>query len=143
MGRGCSALFLHVKENDRGINGWYNKVNSLVNVNLQEVEIMDKLKKNIVFYVLLFLDFYVIPCFIKDTGSGMIVMLMIIPLVCLVTSIFYGIRNGFDFWYVLIVAIMFIPSIFIFYNYTAWVYVVAYTVIALLGNLITLPFRKR
>ena len=73
----------------------------------------------------------------------MVVMLMIIPLVCLVTSIFYGIRNGFDFWYILIVAIMFIPSIFIFYNYTAWVYVVAYTIIASLGILIALPFRKR
>lgn len=113
------------------------------NWNLQGVEIMNKLKKNIVYYILLLLDFYVIPWFIKDTGSGMVVMLMIIPLVCLVTSIFYGIRNGFDFWYILIVAIMFIPSIFIFYNYTAWVYVVAYTIIASLGNLIALPFRKR
>lgn len=73
----------------------------------------------------------------------MIIMLMIIPLICLVTSIFYGIRNGFDFWYILIVAIIFMPSIFMFYNSTAWVYIVGYTVIALLGNLIALPLRKR
>ena len=72
----------------------------------------------------------------------MIVMLMIIPLICLLTSVFYGIRNGFDFWYILIVAIMFTPSIFMFYNSSAWVYVVGYTVIALLGNLIALPLRK-
>lgn len=104
---------------------------------------MDKLKKNIVFYILLFIDFYVIPWFIKDTGSAMIVMLMIIPLICLITSIFYGIRNGFDFGYILIVAIIFTPSIFMFYNSSAWVYVVVYTVIALLGNLIALPLRKR
>ena len=104
---------------------------------------MDKLKKNMIFYIVLLADFDVIPCLIKDTGSGMIVMLMIVPLVCLVTSIFYGIRNGFRFLYILIVLIMLIPSIFIFYNYTAWVYVVAYTVIALLGNLIALPFRKK
>lgn len=121
----------------------FGRMNTATNWNLQGVEIMNKLKKNIVYYILLLLDFYVIPWFIKDTGSGMVVMLMIIPLVCLVTSIFYGIRNGFDFWYILIVAIMFIPSIFIFYNYTAWVYVVAYTIIASLGNLIALPFRKR
>jgi hypothetical protein len=43
----------------------------------------------------------------------------------------------------LIVAIMFAPSIFIFYNSSAWVYVVGYAVIALLGNLIALPLRKR
>ncbi len=72
----------------------------------------------------------------------MIVMLMIIPLIGLLASVFYGIRNGFDFWYILIVAIMFTPSIFIFYNSSAWVYVVGYTVIALLGNLIALPLRK-
>jgi hypothetical protein len=103
---------------------------------------MNKLKKNIVFYILLFIDFYVVPWFIKDTGSAMIIMLILIPLICLIISVFYGIRNGFDFGYILIVAIMFAPSIFMFYNSSAWVYVVVYTVIALLGNLIALPLRK-
>ena len=104
---------------------------------------IDKLKRNIVFYLLLLIDFYIIPWFIKDTGSAMIVMLIIIPLICLVTSIFYGIKNDFDYWYILIVAIIFTPSIFILYNSSAWVYVVGYTVIALLGNLIALLLRKR
>ena len=103
---------------------------------------MAGLKKNIIFYILLFIDFYIIPRFIKDTGSAVIVTLMIIPLICLITSVFYGIRNGFDFWYILIAAIMFTPSIFVFYNSSAWVYVVGYAVIALLGNLIALPLRK-
>lgn len=103
---------------------------------------MAGLKKNIIFYILLFIDFYIIPRFIKDTGSAVIVMLMIIPLICLITSVFYGIRNGFDFWYILIAAIMFTPSIFMFYNSSAWVYVVGYAVIALLGNLIALLLRK-
>ena len=80
---------------------------------------MDKLKKNMVFYLLLLIDFYIVPWFIKNTGSAMIVMLVIIPLICLITSVFYGIRNGFNFWYILIVAIMFAPSIFIFYNSSA------------------------
>lgn len=104
---------------------------------------MEKFKKNIIFYILLIIDFYVIPWFIKDTGSAMIVMLMIIPLICLVTSIFYGIKNGFDFLYILIVAIIFSPSIFMFYNSSAWVYVVVYAIMALLGNLIALLLRKR
>ena len=103
---------------------------------------MDGLKKNIIFYIILFIDFYIIPRFIKDTGSAVIVMLMIIPLICLITSVFYGIRNGFDFWYILIAAIMFTPSIFMFYNSSAWVYVVGYAVIALLGNLIAFTLRK-
>lgn len=49
---------------------------------------MAGLKKNIIFYILLFIDFYIIPRFIKDTGSAVIVMLMIIPLICLITSVF-------------------------------------------------------
>ena len=64
----------------------------------------------------------------------MIVMLIIIPMICFVTSIFYGLKNGFDFGYVLIVALIFVPSIFIFYNSSAWIYVAEYTVVALLGN---------
>ena len=35
---------------------------------------MDKLKKNMVFYLLLLIDFYIVPWFIKNTGSAMIVM---------------------------------------------------------------------
>ena len=104
---------------------------------------MEKLKKNMVFYLLLLIDFYIIPWVIKDTGGAMIVMLVIIPLICLITSVFYGIRNGFDFLYILSVAIIFTPSIFIFYNSSAWVYAVGYAVIALFGNLIALPLRKR
>ena len=97
---------------------------------------MAGLKKNIIFYILLFIDFYIIPRFIKDTGSAVIVMLMIIPLICLITS------QSLHFLYILIAAIMFTPSIFMFYNSSAWVYVVGYAVIALLGNLIALPLRK-
>lgn len=104
---------------------------------------MEKAKKNMVFYLLLLIEFYIIPLFIKDTGSAMMVMLVIIPLLCLITSVFYGIRNGLDVWYILSVAILFIPSIFIFYNASAWVYAVGYAVIALFGNLIALPLRKR
>ena len=114
-----------------------------INRELNDDDMMDKLKKNMVFYLLLLIDFYIVPWFIKNTGSAMIVMLVIIPLICLITSVFYGIRNGFNFWYILIVAIMFAPSIFIFYNSSAWVYVVGYAVIALLGNLIALPLGKR
>lgn len=104
---------------------------------------MEKLKKNTLFYLLLLIDFYTIPWFIRDTGSAMIVMLVILPLICLLISVFYGIRNGFDFWYILSVAIIYIPSIFIFYNASAWVYIVGYAVIALLGDLIGSPLSKR
>ena len=43
--------------------------------------------KNIIFTFIVY-RFYIIPRFIKDTGSAVIVMLMIIPLICLITSVF-------------------------------------------------------
>lgn len=104
---------------------------------------MDKIKRNIIFYVILAINFYGIPCLIIDTGSAMFIMLIVIPVICFITSICYGIKNGFDIWYVLIVTIMFIPSILIFYNLTAWIYTIIYGIIAFLGNLIAIPFCKR
>lgn len=104
---------------------------------------VDKLKQNIIFYLLLIVDFYLISLLIQDTGSAMVTLLVIIPLICLIVSIFYGIKNGFDIWYVLIVAILFVPSLFVFYDLSAWVYTIAYALVALVGNLIALPFRKR
>ncbi|WP_245553762.1 hypothetical protein [Allobaculum stercoricanis] len=92
---------------------------------------------------MLLIDFYIVPLVIQDTGSAMAVMLVILPSICLITSIFYGIRNGFDFWYILIVAIMFTPTLFIFYDSSAWVYIIGYAIVALIGVLIGLPFRKR
>lgn len=57
---------------------------------------MDKLKKNMVFYLLLLIDFYIVPWFIKNTGSAMIVMLVIIPLICLITSVSTGVSRCFS-----------------------------------------------
>ena len=43
----------------------------------------------------------------------------------------------------LVVAALFFPTIFIFYNSSAWIYVVAYAVISLVGNLVGWPFYKK
>ena len=97
---------------------------------------MDKLKKNILIYILLIINFYVLPSLIKDTGTAMIMLLVVIPMITLFISIFYGKKNGFDIWYVFSVGILFFPSIFIYYNSSALIYVIVYTIIALIGNFV-------
>lgn len=104
---------------------------------------MEKLKKELLFYTILILDFYLLPFFIRDTGSGMIFLLVIMPLICLITSYICGVKNGFHIRFPLITAALFAPSVFIFYNSSAWVYIVGYGVISLLGSLISIPFRER
>ena len=58
---------------------------------------MDKIKKNWIYYLIIFIAFYLVPILIKDTGSGMFILLIVIPLITLITSIVYGLRNTFDF----------------------------------------------
>lgn len=80
--------------------------------------------------------FYLLPLIIKDTGGAMVVMLIGIPLICFITSVIFGMKHSFNLLYPITVALIFAPTIFIFYNSTAWVYIIAYGVIALIGNFI-------
>ena len=104
---------------------------------------MEKLKKNWIYYFIMFIAFYLVPMLIKDTGSGMTILLIVIPLITLITSLIYGLRNTFDFVYPLIVAILFIPTLFIYYNTSTWICIIVYSVIAVIGELIGKILQKK
>ena len=104
---------------------------------------MDKIKKNWIYYLIILIAFYLVPILIKDTGSGMFILLIVIPLITLITSIIYGLRNTFDFIYPLIVAILFIPTLFIYYNTSALVYVIASSMIAVIGELLGKTLQRK
>lgn len=93
--------------------------------------------------IVLVVIFYVLPLLIRDTGLAMFIMLFVIPFLTFVCAVIYGVRQGFDFLLPIIAAILFAPSIFIFYNTSAWIYIVAYAVIALAGNGIGRIFYKK
>lgn len=88
--------------------------------------------------------FYLLPLFIENTGLAMLFMLMIIPFVCFGCAFIYGIKQGIGFFlFPIISAVLFLPSVFIFYNSSALIYVLIYGVIALLGNLFGCIFHKK
>lgn len=101
-----------------------------------------KLKQIMPYLIVNIIAFYLLPIVIKDTSSAMAVMLIGIPFICLLTAIIYGIKNPFNLIYPLIVAILFVPTISIYYNSTASAYIVGYGIIAIVGNLIGKSFRK-
>lgn len=101
-----------------------------------------KLKPMAPYLVVNIIGFYLLPIVIKDTGSAMAVMLLGSPLICLINSAVYGIKNSFNLLYSLIVALLFAPTIFIFYNSSAWIYIVGYGIIALVGNFIGKLFHR-
>ena len=87
--------------------------------------------------------FYILPMIIQDTGSAIAIMLVALPVICFITSIVFNVKNTFNWIYPLAVALIFAPTVFIFYNESAAVYIVAYGIIALVGNLIGKIFYKR
>ena len=72
----------------------------------------------------------------------MLILLFVVPSICFVCSLIYGIKHSFHIIYPAIVAVLFLPTIFIFFNSTAWVYALAYGAIALIGNVIGMIFYK-
>ena len=102
-----------------------------------------KLKSMIPYLIINAIAFYVLPVLITDTGSAMGMMLFILPLICLITSLIYGIKNSLNIVYPIIIVLLFAPTIFIHYNSSASVYIVAYGVIAMIGNFIGKLFYKK
>ena len=94
--------------------------------------------------VIFALIFYLLPLIIRDTGSAMFVMLMLMPLLAFLTSAVYGLLCGFQPLLSLLCAILFLPTVWIHYNSSALVYTLIYGVVSLLGiGLGTLFHRKK
>lgn len=96
------------------------------------------------YVVLLGINFYLLPFLIRDTGMAMFLMLCVMPLIAFSVSVVYGVRNGFGILFPIAALVLFIPTIFIHYNATAWVYAPVYAGIVLAGvGLGSLFYRKR
>ena len=103
---------------------------------------MKTLKSMWMYLLFIGVDFYLVPVLIRDTGTAILILLVVIPLLCFLCSVLYGANHSFHWQYGVIVAVFFIPSIFIYYNSSAWVYIIGYGVIAFIGNLIGMIFYK-
>lgn len=98
---------------------------------------MNKLKKYVGYLGLFFIILNGLPFLMVDTGSGMFIVMILIPILCLLISMVYGVRNGLDLWLLLGIAIVFIPSLYLFYHdIHAWIYGAIYTGMSLVGMIL-------
>ena len=104
---------------------------------------MEKIKKMLPYLLINIGMFYLLPTLMIDTGSAMIILLILMPLGCFLTSLAYGVKNSFSWLYPIFVMLVFIPSIFIFYNESAFVYVFAYGVISLVESFLGASFNRK
>ena len=99
---------------------------------------MKNYKLEIITFIFQFLIFYFLPLFADPTDGIGLVFLIIIFTFAL--SLFYGIlsnnKNNFKYIYPLIISILFLPTIPIFYNYTATIHSLWYFVISIIGLIV-------
>ena len=98
------------------------------------VKYMKNIQNSFPYLFIMVLAFYGFP-FI-DQESGMLTLLILFPIVCFLVALVYGVKHSFSLVYSIIVMALFIPTIFIFYNETASIYVGMYGVISIVGNLL-------
>ena len=94
----------------------------------------NKLTALLPYAIALAAEFYLLPLLMKDTGTSMLLMLCVMPLAAFITGAVYGLRRGFSLLLPLAALLLFLPTIFLFYNSSAWVYAPACALIALAGN---------
>ncbi len=104
---------------------------------------MNEFKKMTIYFLASATSFYLFPLLGNSTGSFMVILLVIIPLTCFAISFIYGFKNGWNLFFSLAIGILFIPAIFIHFNSTAWVYVVAYSTISLAGVFVGKTLKNR
>lgn len=77
------------------------------------------------------------------TFQAMPVFLLLVNPLCLIgAGIFYAAKHGFQWYFLIAVPLVFVPTLFTVYNDTAWVYVPAYLVFLAIGQGIGCIFRR-
>lgn len=102
-------------------------------------------KKLIPYTIILIVVFYLIPIVTKvDTRVELIITLLIVlnPLACIGTGAIFGLKHGFKPYFLMLAALLFIPSIFIFYNSSALLYFILYMFLSAVGLGIGCALRK-
>lgn len=103
---------------------------------------MKKYTKEIIIFVLQLLMFYVFPLFAGPTDA--IGMVLLIWLSTIISGLIIGLisKKKIKYLYPLIVAILFIPSVFIYYNESALVHSIWYLISSGVGVIIGFIINK-
>lgn len=102
-----------------------------------------KIKKLWSFLLIILISFYLLPLMIRDTGSGMLVLLVALPGLSLICSLIYGLKNGFQPLFSILVIALYIPSVFLVYNSSAMIYALIYGVLSFIGMYIGFQMSKK
>ncbi len=94
--------------------------------------------------LVLLTNFYGTPFIMRDTGSLIFGLLILFPFATLLVSLLYASLYKINILYSVGMVALFLPTVYIFYNDSALIYVVIYFVFSLIGQGIgRLLYRER
>lgn len=79
------------------------------------------------------IDFYLLPLLMRNTGAAILMLLCVMPAAAFITAVIHGARHGFGILLPIAAFLLFIPTVFIYYNSSAWFYAVLYAIVVLAG----------
>ena len=97
---------------------------------------MKKYLKEIIILLIQLFMFYIFPLFAGPTDAMGMVLLIILATLILSTIIASISKEKIKYLYSIIIAILFIPSVFIYYNESALIHSVWYLVISSIGLIV-------
>ncbi|HOD92317.1 MAG TPA: hypothetical protein PLT91_00425 [Clostridia bacterium] len=107
---------------------------------LTDIEKSTRLKNHYIIHIAFYaFMFNLLPIvFISANMSDFILYMLLLgfPALIYVAGIIFALYNRFKWIYILFPTVLFIPAAFIYYNYTALVYMVLYAASAALGMLV-------
>lgn len=97
---------------------------------------MEKIKKMLPFLSTNILAFYILPLVVRSNYFLVVTLMMLFPLLTLGESMMCANKCGFSILYAILVGAFFIPTVYIFYNSSALIYVLFYVIAAIIGSFI-------
>lgn len=103
------------------------------------------MKNYIKFVVILSIIFYLLPLVIKDTATGMLILLLVMPILIFNLTFWFVKKTKFSVWYPILVGLVFLPTVYLLYNSTAIIYVFIFSIISLIAAIIAgyKPVKKK
>lgn len=103
---------------------------------------MKKYLKEIIIILIQIFIFYIFPLFAGPTDMMGMVVIMLLTTLLLSTVLNCISKQKIKYLYPLFVSIIFIPSVFIYYNNSAFIHSLWYLISSLLGTLIGIIVKK-
>ena len=77
--------------------------------------------------------YYLLPLLMNDTGSAMFILLACMPLIVFFSSFMCCRRHRFQWVMIVLTVVLFLPSMYFYFNATAFGYSVFYAIVSAAG----------